>query len=160
MRNSRFLRMFSLEFLSFSYSCRLLWYDCSVAGSYDPPSFSCPRNWHIEMLSTSAGISSIFLASPTSRKNLFQTGRSYSVFSTVFSGHCVKIYFCTLAIINRAFCWFSFCCDPIFSVTEFFYLIRVTKLALAVVWVHAEINICRKKWKVYTIHGIKLVNEI
>ena len=81
--------MFSLEFLSFRYRCRLLWNDCSVAGSYDPPSFFfiTIRNWHIKMLSSSSGISSIFLASPTSRKNLFQTCRSYSVFFTVFFLH-------------------------------------------------------------------------
>ena len=86
LRNSRSLRMFSLEFLSFRYRCRLIWNDCSVAGSYDPPSFFfiTIRNWHIKMLSSSAGISSIFLASPTSRKNLFQTCRSYSGFFTVF----------------------------------------------------------------------------
>ena len=86
LRNSQSLRMFSLEFLSFRYRCRLIWNDCSVAGSYDPPSFFfiTIRNWHIKMLSSSAGISSIFLASPTSRKNLFQTCRSYSGFFTVF----------------------------------------------------------------------------
>ena len=44
----------------------------------------------------------------------------------------------------------------IFFVTEFFHLIRVIKLALTVVWVQDEINICRKKWKVYTI-SINLV---
>ena len=147
LRNSRSLRMFSLEFLSFRYRCRLLWNDCGVAGSYDPPSFFfiTIRNWHIKMLSSCSGISSIFLASPTSRKNLFQTWRSYSVFFTVFFLHTRHRKLSLLLVFF-----------PLR--TDIFHLIRVIKLALAVVWVHAEINICRKKWKVYTI-SINLVNK-
>ena len=153
LRNSQSLRMFSLEFLSFRYRCRLLWNDCSVAGSYDTPSlfFITIRNWHIKMLSSSAGISSIFLASPTSRKNLFQTCRSYSVFFTVFFLHTRHRELSFLLV------FFPLRTD-IFFVTELFYLIRVIKLALTVVWVQDEINICRKKWKVYTI-SINLVNK-
>ena len=153
LRNSQSLRMFSLEFLSFRYRCRLLLNDCSVAGSYDPPSFFfiTIRNWHIKMLSSSAGISSIFLTSPTSRKNLFQTCRSYSVFFTVFFLHTRHRKLSLLLV------FFPLRAD-IFFVTELFYLIRVIKLALTVVWVQDEINICRKKWKVYAI-SISLVNE-
>ena len=111
--------MFSLEFLSFGYRCSLLWNDYSVAGSYDPPSFFfiSIKNWHIKILSSSAGISSSFLASPNLRNKLFQTFRSYSLFFTVFSGRCVKMYFCKLAIVNWPFSWFSFCCEPMFSLS-------------------------------------------
>ena len=79
-------------------------------------------------------------------------------FSTVFLDIVLK-YTCILTIVNWAFYWFFLLLwTDIFFVSEFFYLTSVIKLDLVVVWVHAKINICCKKWKVYTL-SIKLVNE-
>ena len=79
-------------------------------------------------------------------------------FSTVFPGHCVKIYLHTHHCKLSLLLVFLLLWTDIFFVSEFFYLTRVIKLDLVVVWVHAKINICCKKWKVYTL-SIKLVNE-
>ena len=54
------------------------------------------------MFSSSAGTSSIFLSSPTSRKNIFQTFKSYSVFSTVFSVSC-EYFVGFLLVVNQCF---------------------------------------------------------